>query len=182
MKKVGAKEQQSVENVVHFFTSSRKSGACDYFCGKNNPYMIQRIQSILLLLAGGASFGQFGLPYATGAASTSVAALSDGQLNLFDNVGLLALAVLGGAVSLIAIFMYKNRPLQARLTGVTAVVSILSLVLIGVVCKQVWDASSGAMQIGAGVGLPLVAMILQWLAGRSIRKDEKLVRSMDRLR
>ena len=41
---------------------------------------------------------------------------------------------------------------------------------------------NGSAQYQAGLALPVVALVFQWLAGRSIRKDEKLVRSMDRLR
>jgi peptidoglycan/LPS O-acetylase OafA/YrhL len=143
--------------------------------------MIQRIQSVYLFLAALASGSQFALPYAKGSAP-AVPALADGQINPFDNIGLLGLVSLGLAVSVAAIFVFKNRPLQMRIAGGATLVSALLLVLVGLVCKQSFDASSGALQVYAGLGLPLVSLILNWLAGRAIRKDEQKVRSMDRLR
>jgi hypothetical protein len=143
--------------------------------------MIQRIQSVYLFLAALASGAQFGVPYATGNAPT-LPALADGRIDPSDNVGLLGLVALGIVVSAAAIFLYRNRPLQMRVTGGATLVSALLLVLAGFVCKQNFDASSGALQVYAGLGLPLVSMLLSWLAGRAIRKDEQKVRSMDRLR
>ncbi|MBK8554731.1 MAG: DUF4293 family protein [Lewinellaceae bacterium] len=89
--------------------------------------MIQRIQSIFLLVASGALFGQFGLPYLQtpdGNLAHNVPQLADGVLNPLDNIGLLGLTLLGGLVSLVAVFLYRNRPLQAKLTGGTILISI----------------------------------------------------------
>ncbi|MBK8554730.1 MAG: DUF4293 family protein [Lewinellaceae bacterium] len=40
----------------------------------------------------------------------------------------------------------------------------------------------GSAQFAAGWALPVAAIVGQWLALRGIRKDEHLVKSMDRLR
>ena len=143
--------------------------------------MIQRIQSIFLFLAGTASFGQFGLPYGNGQSET-VAALADGRFNVFDNIGLISLVVGGGLISLIAIFLYKNRAVQTKVTNAGILVSVGLLGFAAFLFKQHYDASAGVLQAGLGLGLPLVSVIFQWLAARNIKKDEKLVRSMDRLR
>ncbi len=149
--------------------------------------MIQRIQSIYLFLAAALTGGQFGIPYAKTQEGTNntnaIPALSDGVLNPADNIGLLGLTALGIIVTLIAVFLYKNRPLQARITMGSALVTILSLLLVGLMVKQNFDAAGqDALQLNAGLALPVLALIFQWLAFLGIKKDDRLVRSMDRLR
>lgn len=149
--------------------------------------MIQRIQSILLLLASAAGFGQFAAPYLStpsGDPATSLPALADNVVNPLDNPGLLGLCALSGLVSLVAIFLYRNRPLQARLAVGAAVASVLLVVLAGFVIFQVMQQlpAGGHVQYGLGLGLPVAGLVLNWLARNFIRKDENLVRSADRLR
>lgn len=149
--------------------------------------MIQRIQTIFLLLAGAAGFGQFAAPYlstGTGNPAASLPILADYVFDPLDNPGLLGLCILGAAVSLIAIFLFKNRPLQARLASASAAASILLSALAGFVIFQIGQQmpSGGSVRYGVGLGLPVVALICNWLAARFIRKDEHLVRSADRLR
>lgn len=149
--------------------------------------MIQRIQSIFLLLAAAALGSQFALPYGQTTADNparSLPALADGAFNPLDNIGLLGLTTLGALLALITIFLYKNRMLQARLAGLGVLVTILLLVLVGISSKTTLDQlpEGGSMQLSAGLALPVVALLFNWLAGRAIRKDEALVRSMDRLR
>jgi ABC-type uncharacterized transport system permease subunit len=147
--------------------------------------MIQRIQSVFLFLAAGLLGGQFALPYGTITNQTAEvpASLADGVLTPTDNIGLMGLTILGAVLSLVAIFLFKNRKLQAQITGLSVVISILLLALIGVVFSQllpVFNANAG--HLGLGLGLPLVGVVFQFLAQRAIKKDENLVRSMDRLR
>jgi hypothetical protein len=149
--------------------------------------MIQRIQSIYLFLAAALTGSQFGVPYAktTDVVTTTnaIPALSDGVLNPADNIGLLGLTALSILVTLAAVFLYKNRPLQARITMGGVLVTVLSLLLAGLLVKQTLDAAGqSAVQLYAGLGLPVLALLFQWLALRGIKKDDNLVRSMDRLR
>jgi hypothetical protein len=154
--------------------------------------MIQRIQSVFLFFAAALLSGQFALPYYTasqGANSGDVsfnmpASLADGQLNPTDNPGLLGLTILGIITSFIAIFLFKNRPLQGRIAGVSGAVTIMLTVLAGIVFyqteQQVPTSAGGAF--GFGLALPVIALVLQVMAQRAIKKDEQKVRSMDRLR
>jgi hypothetical protein len=149
--------------------------------------MIQRIQSIYLFLAAALTGSQFGVPYAKtpegGTSLSTLPALSDGVLNPADNIGLLGLTGLGILITLIAIFLYKNRPLQARITMGSVLVTVLSLLLVCLMVKQTLDAAGqSAIQLNAGLALPVLALVFQWLALRGIKKDDNLVRSMDRLR
>ncbi len=149
--------------------------------------MIQRIQTIFLFLASLAGFGQFAAPYLTtdtGNPAATLPALADNSLNPLDNPGLIGLCALSGIVSLAAIFLFKNRPLQARLAGGAAIASVLLAVLTGFVIYQLFQQmpAGGSTQYGLGLALPVVALLFNWLAIRYIGKDEKLVRSADRLR
>jgi len=149
--------------------------------------MIQRIQSVLLLLATAALGGQFFAPYlqaTEGDPARTIATLSDGALTPTDNPGLLGLTGLGAVISLAAIFLFKNRPLQTRLALTATGVCIMLAALLAFTIKMTLDQvpEGGAAAFAFGPALPVLAIILNWLAVRAIRKDESLVRSMDRLR
>ena len=149
--------------------------------------MIQRVQTLFFTVAAGVLFGQFGVPYlqtAPGNSAAMPAVLADGMLNPTDNYGLLGLTLLGGGIAIGAIFLFKDRALQAKLAGGGILVSLFLLALAALVTKTTWDAvpEGGEATLGAGIAAPLIALANFWLAWRNIRKDEALVRSMDRLR
>ncbi len=145
--------------------------------------MIQRIQTIFLLLAAIAFFLLFQFPFAvSNIANPGI--LADKDFDIFDNIVLIVLTALGGLIALIAIFLYKNRPLQIRLSYL---VIILGIILILVAAILFYNEAANIMDkvgISDGLGLfmPVLAFIFGFLAARYIRKDEKLVRSADRLR
>ena len=154
---------------------------------QENFDMIQRIQSVYLLLASLAGFGQFGLPYLRTTSdnpASTLPALNDQVFNPFDNPGLLGLSVLSGLISFVAIFIFKNRALQGRMTGGALLCSVLLAVLLSFSTYQILSSMppGGSVQYQAGLALPTLSLLLQWLAGKSIKKDEALVRSVDRLR
>ncbi len=149
--------------------------------------MIQRIQSIYLLLASGAFGSLFALPILTTTANdkaTAVAQMADGQLNLFDNTGLLGLASMGAVLAFAALFLFKNRAIQAKMANSGILVGVLLAVLAGVAVQGVRGSipADGSVQFGLGLGAPVLGIVLLFLANSAIQKDEKLVRSMDRLR
>ncbi|WP_196885509.1 DUF4293 domain-containing protein [Aureivirga sp. CE67] len=143
--------------------------------------MIQRIQSLYLLLA----------------------AVSSGVLTLFlplwknadvyylayngfssGSTLLMILAVffiLSSVLSIISFINFKNR-LQQFMLGRLNI--ILNLIILGILSYYVLNLS-GEMEIsekGIGSGIPLVTIILLAIANRSIKKDEDLVKSVDRIR
>ncbi len=144
--------------------------------------MIQRIQSLFLLLASAASFGLFGLPFARSEES-GIDIFIDTRYDLSDHIGLSVIFGLAGLLALATIFLFNRRKFQLRFTIMT-----LGVVLIGLAFTVIFFFQNvpnpGAMQIDPGLGLGLIglAIVLLLLAYRFIRKDEKLVRSMDRLR
>ncbi|MCS6928228.1 MAG: DUF4293 domain-containing protein [Saprospiraceae bacterium] len=149
--------------------------------------MIQRIQTLWLLAALGAVGAAFALPLLKapeGDAARTIEVLADGALTLTDNPGLLGLSVIGGVTALIATFLYKNRPLQARLALAGAGIGVLwaGLVILAVNMAHHEMPQPANTTIGGGVALPIVYGLFCWLAARAIRRDEALVRSMERLR
>jgi Domain of unknown function (DUF4293) len=145
--------------------------------------MIQRIQSIFLLLAGASGFGVLALPFATTAESVQGTAFSDNAFSTADNIGLLVLFALSGALAVADIFLFNNRKLQIKIGQIALLVNVLGIVLAGVLYWQA-QAGLGSSQpnVAAGFGLPIAFFAFVALAIRSIKKDEALVRSADRLR
>ena len=86
-------------------------------------------------------------------------------------------------LALVCIFMFKNRTLQFKIANVIALLSagLLAVLLFTDVVK-VESFLGGEKQILWPTYLPLVSMFSAFLAGIFIRKDEKLVRSADRIR
>jgi glucan phosphoethanolaminetransferase (alkaline phosphatase superfamily) len=145
--------------------------------------MIQRIQSIFLFLSGISFFSLFGLPFAQSTQSIPHI-FTDMVYNIYDSPVLLALVVLGGLISVGAIFLYNNRALQIKMSYLTVVLSILLMVVAVLLVFNERTSGAGAETItkSAGVAMPVVSLIMSILAARNIKKDENTVRSMDRLR
>lgn len=145
--------------------------------------MIQRIQSILLLLAAVAVFALFKLPFGSSNAIAGSALFSDGIFNIQDHIGLMGLFCGAGALALIAIFLFNNRKLQLTLSRISIIANIIGIIL-GVVLFMQDSNAMGATVPNEelGLGLPILSIIFAAFAMRYINKDEKLVKSMDRLR
>lgn len=144
--------------------------------------MIQRIQSLFLLLSSAAFWSEFGLPFAT-TDKASPGVLSDMIYNIQDSPILIGLTVIGGLITLGAIFAFNNRGLQKRLTYIGIVMSILlPLVACLLIFNERTGEANGVITEGLGIYPPILALIFAVLAGRYIGKDDKLVKSMDRLR
>lgn len=153
--------------------------------------MIQRIQSIFLLLASGSlgtlfipsvSIGDFNQP------SPQIPASADGYLNIFDNKILLGLTGVALVVAFLTIFLFKSRPNQIRLAWVSVIACLALLGMSVFETKNQTDmvqqaAYAGSFNPSFIAYIPMVlAITFGWLAIRNIRKDEILVRSADRLR
>ena len=145
--------------------------------------MIQRIQSIFLFLAT-LTFGSlFAVPFAlTDTEATGF--LSDRVYDVNDHIALLILTILGCLISLVAIFAFKNRKSQQKL--VYGVIIIGLLLPVAAFLLFTGDApnmfTSGVVNDQIGLYIPFLAAVFGFFAKRYIQKDEKLVKSMDRLR
>lgn len=143
--------------------------------------MIQRIQSIFLLLASVATFGFFGADAADTPAPVPASELfADGSYSLLDDPVLIGLFALAGALFLADIFLFRNRKLQVTLSRVALLLLVIGLAYGGY--RWYADSAAASAEPDFGLILPLVSLVFGVLAGRYILKDEKLVRSADRLR
>lgn len=135
--------------------------------------MIQRIQSIWLLLAAAASFASLKLTFYSGYKSNNLFEELKGSSNFL----LMILSVAVGLLALITIFLFKNRKLQLRLTllGIVLQAAVLLIYF-----QQTKNFLQGNYTLTSAISFIIpVFFILAWLG---IRKDEKLIKSMDRLR
>ena len=151
--------------------------------------MIQRIQTLYLI-----------------AAAVLSGLLMTGDLMIMENgagtvftIGFEGLGVSGGELvqrlwpltiiiglvpllALAAIFLYRRRSLQMRLTMLVLLLSLGTLIL-GAFYIIMFDRKMDITMIWkVKAVLPLISAILAWLAYHSILRDEILVKSYDRLR
>lgn len=139
--------------------------------------MIQRIQSIYLLVAAVALFALMGFSFFQTSESTEVAALADGDFDVHDHVALLAIALVAGAVLLLDIFLFNNRKLQMRIAQVGLLLVIALVAVMGLLLWQAIQAAAVAVSPSVGIAMPVVAIVCTWLARQRIQKDESLVQS-----
>jgi hypothetical protein len=135
--------------------------------------MIQRIQSVYLLLIFGLMLAMFFLPPVMKFEKEGVEVLG---------LSLNVIYGLSGLMALVCIFLYKNRPVQLYLCYGIALILVLSYLII----LFDFGISGGSDEIKtkfqAPIIFPLFALVLDILAIRAIQSDEKLVRSTERLR
>lgn len=136
--------------------------------------MLQRIQTIYLLLAAVVSGG---LVFALKLGED----INGNPFYAQDDSLILLMFLTSAILSLISIFMFRNRKLQFVLGRLNI---ILNFVILGVFVY--WSLSvPGEVRIsekGIGMLLPIVSIVLLVLANKAIKKDEALVKSADRLR
>lgn len=135
--------------------------------------MIQRVQTLWLLAASICGFASLKMPYYVGSVGTAPAE----EFTAMSNIFLLILTVAAAIVALVDIFLYNNRPLQLKIALAGQAVSILNIVLYLVYTKK-YD--TGAIALSAVFSFAIPIFFLMAILG--INKDEKLVKSVDRLR
>ena len=135
--------------------------------------MIQRIQSIWLLLAAAFSLATLKLSFYSGNKDNKLFAELNGTSNFF----LLILAVAVALTALSAIFLFRNRKLQMQLALLGFLLQVIAVVVYFLQTKQYLQGNFTLTSV-LTFAIP-VFFILAWMG---IRKDDKLVKSMDRLR
>jgi hypothetical protein len=139
--------------------------------------MIQRIQSIYLFIVTALGLTQCFFPFA------SVQGMPLGIGNCYIYAGLAAIVPI---VALVSIFMFKKRILQMRLNSFNIVLMLFQI--ISMIAYFFYFKSNAVAEevlpshILLPFALPIINIILTYLAIRAIGKDEALVRSLDRLR
>jgi hypothetical protein len=141
--------------------------------------MLQRKQSLWMLLAAACAVLTIKLPFYTGTAMDAAQGKMNEKITASSNIPLLILTVLLVVVMLVNIFNFKNRKLQLRITIGLILVSLLDIFLF-------YQASMKSPIIGGTFALTsvlaLAIPLLLVMAARGIFKDQKLIKSADRLR
>ena len=138
--------------------------------------MIQRVQSVWLLLATVFDAMTFRFPFYSGDwMEDTVPAVVD--LNAQSTIWFTILSVIAGALGLATIFLFRNRKLQLKLIYLGI---FLTIVLLTLYFLEIGDFYSGNIALWAIFYFAILVSFI--LAASGVRKDEKLVRSMDRLR
>lgn len=143
--------------------------------------MIQRIQTIYLFLA---SIVSGGLIFVFNLWNTIKEKIF--VVDLFSResitVKVIPFMFLASAIlSLVAIFLFKNRKLQFV---IGRIIILINLFLLGLLIYLSLNLSgeTNVSEKGIGMFLPILVVLLIVLANKAIKKDEDLVKSVDRLR
>ncbi len=158
--------------------------------------MIQRVQTIFLFLvavAMGVTIGtelwsQVG---GTQGDSWNLTALTLSNLDASGEViqtsskwYLATLAAFSGLLAMISIFQYRTRSRQMLLNMINSLVMVTLVVATFLTTNGINESiqAQDGGEYGIGFWAILVAMVMNMLANRFIKKDEALVRSVDRIR
>lgn len=158
--------------------------------------MIQRIQTVYLFIASIALIVLFFLPVASYLSDisyskfylTHITSLTPGSEPVVKDSIIMPLGVFNGiiaAASLLAIFLYNKRMLQAKLVKLCILMNVILISLIFFVYSPLISKSTlsdADYSDGYGLYLILLSLLMLILANRAIIRDEKLVRSSERLR
>ena len=154
----------------------------NYICNKKETIifapqsikMLQRIQTIYLLISAAISGG---LIFVFCLWTT----INETEFYAKDELLYLVLFLGSSALALIAIFLYKNRQTQFVLGRLNI---ILNFILLGLFVYRSLNLSGEAdvSEKGIGILLPIFSIVFLVLANKAIKKDEDLVKSVDRLR
>ncbi len=136
--------------------------------------MIQRVQTIYLIVSAiimGALFMWF--PVVLG---------KDGSVVMERNEPLIfGLVFVSIALAIISILSFKKRQMQFVLNRLNI---ISNFVLLGVFVYRLLTLSGETIvsEKGIGVVLPIISIVFLVLANKAVKRDEDLVKSVDRLR
>ncbi|KPM30648.1 Hypothetical protein I595_3144 [Croceitalea dokdonensis DOKDO 023] len=136
--------------------------------------MIQRIQTIYLLLV---ALLTAVLPFFTHLWVTT----EDGRVFAKNDMLISVCFYAAAVLAVIAITLYKNRKNQFVVNRLNM---ILNLFLLGFFVYRSLNLSgeTAVSEKGIGMLIPVFSIVLLVLANRAIKKDEDLVKSVDRLR
>ncbi len=153
--------------------------------------MIQRKQSLYLLLSALIMGLLYFFPIAEFMVNSTnyyfdyleIASVADAKKQVVSTVYpiafLLTLIVL---LSLVGILAFKNRNLQTRVTIFNIVLKIGFLILSAFYILKVGSAFDSKFYLQFSFIFPLVAIVLDFLAFKSILRDIRIIKSYDRIR
>ncbi|SMO82968.1 DUF4293 family protein [Gracilimonas mengyeensis] len=135
--------------------------------------MIQRLQTVFLAVATLLNLSAYFTPIYD-------KAMADPQQ--WIGYGLAISLLIPMAINILAIFLYENRKNQMSWVKRSGLMQVIALGFCAGVMLSMGGIGTYLWDEALGTGLVLLGLIFQILALRNIRKDEELVRSMDRIR
>lgn len=138
--------------------------------------MIQRIQTLWLLLATVCAFITLKFSFYSGNKMVNNQKQFS-HLTANENILLTILSVTVGIAALILIFFYKDRKMQMRLISLDLLLSLLNIYLYFSATKNFVEG-----RVDWSCIFVFVIPIFLFLAAKGVYRDQKLVKSMDRLR
>lgn len=136
--------------------------------------MIQRIQSLWLLLASACAFATFKFSFYSGTKGIDITLH---ELNATESFLLMLTTIAVGGLALVNIFLFKKRTLQLRLCVLGI---LLEAVLIFLYYREVNTFTQGTYSLTSILQMIIVLAFV--LAARGINKDAKILKESDRLR
>jgi len=106
------------------------------------------------------------------------------MIQRIQSIYLFIVSIISGSavLSLISIFRFKHRKSQFMLGRLNI---ILNLILLGFFVFRILNSPGEAHAVsekGVAIFLPIISIVFLVLANKAIKKDEDLVKSVDRLR
>ena len=102
---------------------------------------------------------------------------------IFSTWGLFIIGNISAILSVIIVFLYNKRMLQIRMAAMNIFILLGYYGLIAFyIFKRNPELNSVFENIGIGIVMPFVAIVLIYLAIRKIGADEALIRSLNRIR
>jgi hypothetical protein len=162
--------------------------------------MIQRIQTVFLLVVAILHISLFFVPFWGAANPLGVHILLDAagvdganlstvkNLVLGNGLNAMKITIINSIIifgALATIFLYNNRLTQIKFTWFLMMVTTVLLVVMFLAAEKVKGNIEGLRfdsNYSFGIIIPVISLILLFLSARRIRHDENLVRSADRLR
>jgi K+ transporter len=139
--------------------------------------MIQRVQSLWLLAAALCAALTYKFPFYSGNKIAEANMQQFAKLVASTNFLLLIFSGVLAGGCLVIIFLYKNRKQQLWLTIAAVALSVIDLIIYFSETKKF---VSGTFSLSAVLAFVIPVFLL--LAARGMSNDEKLVKSLDRLR
>ncbi|MGJ8743707.1 DUF4293 domain-containing protein [Polaribacter sp.] len=143
--------------------------------------MIQRIQSVYLILAAAVSGGFIFVFNLWNTLKETVFAFDLFLKESFQLKLIPILFIASTVVSLITVFLFKNRQLQFVIGRIVILINLFLLGLL-IYVSLTLPGETAVSENGIGMFLPILVILLVVLANKAIKKDEDLVKSVDRLR
>jgi hypothetical protein len=146
--------------------------------------MLQRIQTVFLILVVLFMAGVLFFNIWVGETAEGYANFTPFYLEINSPYLIIAvLAIASATLALIEITKFRNRLLMIKLGALNSLFMAATVVLMVLFSNNIGESYQVTnSQYGISMFLPVAAMLCNLLANRFIRRDEKLVRSADRLR